>query len=147
MSKFGYLFVFCFLLIACQKNQIYRDIIDLPEDHRWFEKDRQVHEFTIEETGIYNVYLSVSHVRDTEMTKFPLNIEVTKPNGTIEKATLTVDITKTECVGDICDLNFPIKESLNLEKGTYKISFFPQSPFGYVPNIIAVGVVVDKVVK
>lgn len=147
MKKIGYLFFFCLSLIACNNNQIYKDTIDLPEDHRWFEKDKQVHEFAIEDLGSYSVYLTVSHVRDTEMTKFPLNLEVVKPNGSIEKATITVDVSKTDCVGDICDINFPIKENLNLEKGIYKISFCPESPFGYVPNIIAVGVLVDKVVK
>lgn len=147
MRKFYGLLVLCFVVLACNKNQVYREIVDLPEEHRWSDKDIQVHEFTIEEMGAYSVYLNVSHVRGTEMTKFPLQLEVTKPNGSVEKATLTVDLSKTDCVGDICDVKFPIKENLNLEKGSYKISYYPQSQFGFIPNILAVGLVVEKAIK
>lgn len=133
-----------FIVLSCNKNQIYHSFENLPEDKRWLCSLVQKHEFTIEEEANYSVYLNISNVFGTEMKTFPIELEITKPNGSIEKATIAVDLSVADCIGDICDVKFPIRENLKLEKDVYKIQFIPKSTYGFVPNIIGVGLTVEK---
>lgn len=144
MRKIHYLFLMFFIVLSCNKNQIYHSFENLPEDKRWLCSLVQKHEFTIEEEANYSVYLNISNVFGTEMKTFPIELEITKPNGSIEKATIAVDLSVADCVGDICDVKFPIRENLKLEKGVYTIQFIPKSTYGFVPNIIGVGLTVEK---
>lgn len=144
MRKIHYLFLMFFIVLSCNKNQIYHSFENLPEDKRWLCSLVQKHEFTIEEEANYSVYLNISNVFGTEMKTFPIELEITKPNGSIEKATIAVDLSVAVCIGDICDVKFPIRENLKLEKGVYKIQFIPKSTYGFVPNIIGVGLTVEK---
>lgn len=144
MRKIHYIFLMFFIVLSCNKNQIYHSFENLPEDKRWLRSSIQKHEFTIEEEANYSVYLNISNVFGTEMKTFPIELEITKPNGSIEKATIAVDLSVADCVGDICDVKFPIRENLKLEKGVYTIQFIPKSTYGFVPNIIGVGLTVEK---
>ena len=144
MRKIHYLFLMFFIVLSCNKNQIYHSFENLPEDKRWLCSLVQKHEFTIEEEANYSVYLNISNVFGTEMKTFPIELEITKPNGSIEKATIAVDLSVADCIGDICDVKFPIRENLKLETGVYKIQFIPKSTYGFVPNIIGVGLTVEK---
>lgn len=144
MRKIHYLFLMFFIVLSCNKNQIYHSFENLPEDKRWLCSLVQKHEFTIEEEANYSVYLNISNVFGTEMKTFPIELEITKPNGSIEKATIAVDLSVADCIGDICDVKFPIRENLKLEKDVYKIQFIPKSTYGFVPNIIGVGLTVEK---
>ena len=91
----------------------------------------------------YNVYLEISHVLGSEMNVFPVSFEVTKPDGSMEKGEVVVDFKNSDCMGDVCDVKFLLKEKLQLKKGKYTVKFSPKSKFGFVPNIIGVGLSVE----
>ncbi len=77
------------------------------------------------------------------MNEFPLDFEVAKPDGSTEKEKVMVNFKNTECLGDVCDVKFLVKEKLQLKKGKYTVKFSPKSKFGFVPNIIGVGLCVE----
>ena len=108
------------------------------------DKPIEPHTFEIsEDDKTYNVFIEISHVLGTEMNEFPVNFEVTKPDGSIEKGEVIVNFKNSECLGDICDVKFLVKEKLKLKKGKYTVKFSPISKYGFVPNIIGVGLTVE----
>lgn len=133
-----------FVTLSCDKKQVYSDFENDIESQRWSEKDVKTHDFEIlEDAKNYNVFIEISHVRGTEMDEFPIVYEITKPDGTLEKAEVMMSLKKTECLGDICDVKFLVKEKVQLNKGKYTVRFSPKSKFGFVPNIIGVGLSVE----
>ena len=114
------------------------------KENRWYEKDSKKFEFEIIEEGNYSIFIELSHVLGTQFEKLPVELKVTRPNGASETAQLELNCTKSECVGDICDLKQLIKEKQKLVKGIYKIEIKPKTPFEFAPNIIGVGFSVEK---
>lgn len=144
MKKTVAILLLALAMTSCNKNQIYREFENEISAQRWTENDMKNHEFEILEDGKnYNIYIEISHVRETEMNKFPIDFEITKPDGTIEKSNVAMDFVNTDCAGDVCDVKFLVKENVALQKGKYKISFSPRSKYGFVPNIIGVGLSVE----
>ncbi|MBC5833381.1 gliding motility lipoprotein GldH [Flavobacterium sp. F372] len=133
-----------FVTLSCDKKQVYSDFENDIESQRWNEKDVKTHDFEIlEDAKNYNVFIEISHVRGTEMDEFPIVYEISKPDGTLEKAEVMMSLKKTECLGDICDVKFLVKEKVQLNKGKYTVRFSPKSKFGFVPNIIGLGLSVE----
>lgn len=129
-----------FVTLSCDRTQVYREFENNIEAQRWNEKDIKTHAFEILEDGkYYSVFIEISHVFGSEMDNFPLNFEVTKPDGSSEKGEVVMDFKIGECLGDICDVKFLIKEKIALKKGKYTVEFSPKSKYGFVPNIIGVG--------
>lgn len=129
-----------FVTLSCDRTQVYREFENNIEAQRWKEKDVKTHTFEILEDGKnYSVFIEISHVFGSEMNEFPISFEVTKPDGSIEKGEVVVDFKNGECLGDICDVKFLMKEKIALKKGKYIVQFSPKSKYGFVPNIIGVG--------
>lgn len=144
MKKTAILLLMIFVTLSCDKKQVYRDFENEITAQRWSESDVKTHTFEIsEDDKAYNVFIEISHVLGTEMNEFPVNFEVTKPDGSIEKGEVIVNFKNSECLGDICDVKFLVKEKLKLKKGKYTVKFSPISKFGFVPNIIGVGLTVE----
>lgn len=144
MKKTAILLLMLFVTLSCDKKQVYRDFENEITAQRWSESDVKTHTFEIsEDDKTYNVFIEISHVLGTEMNEFPVNFEVTKPDGSIEKGEVIVNFKNSECLGDICDVKFLVKEKLKLKKGKYTVKFSPISKFGFVPNIIGVGLTVE----
>ena len=145
MRKLFLILLFGITLISCEKKYIYREFENEISAQRWTENDIKKHEFEIlEEDKYYKVFIEISHVRGTEMDEFPVSFEVKKPDGTIEKGDVMVNFKNTDCLGDVCDVKFLVKEKVKLKKGKYKVQFSPKSKFGFVPNIIGVGLSVER---
>ena len=144
MKKTAILLLVLFVTLSCDKKQVYRGFENEITAQRWSESDVKTHTFEIsEDDKTYNVFIEISHVLGTEMNEFPVNFEVTKPDGSIEKGEVIVNFKNSECLGDICDVKFLVKEKLKLKKGKYTVKFSPISKFGFVPNIIGVGLTVE----
>lgn len=139
-----YLFVVLFLVLSCNKNQVFRKMDTDLKDNRWYEKEAKVFEFEIVEEGNYNVFVELSHVMGTQFDKLPIELKVVRPGGEKEIAPLELDCSKSDCTGDICDLKQLIKQKQKLVKGNYKIEIKPKTSFGFAPNIIGVGFAVEK---
>ena len=144
MKKIAILLLMMIVIISCDKKQVYRNFENDIAAQRWNESDEKTHSFEIlEDDKNYNVYVEISHVFGSEMNEFPVNFEVTKPDGSVEKGEVIVNFKNTECLGDVCDVKFLVKEKLKLKKGKYIVKFSPKSKFGFVPNIIGVGLSVE----
>lgn len=144
MKKTALLLLIMVVILSCDKKQVYRNFENQIEAQRWSEKDVKIHTFDILEDGkSYNVFLEISHVLGSEMNEFPVVFEVSKPDGSTEKGEEVVNFKNADCMGDVCDVKILLKEKLQLKKGKYIVKFSPKSKFGFVPNIIGVGLSVE----
>ena len=144
MKKPVILLLLLFVILSCDKKQVYRNFENEINAQRWSESDVKTHTFEISESDkSYNVFIELSHVFGSEMSDFPVSFEVTKPDGSVEKGEVVVDFKNSECLGDVCDVKFLVKEKLKLKKGKYTVKFSPKLKHGFVPIIIGVGLTVE----
>lgn len=144
MKKTLVVLLLLFVTFSCNKKQVYKNFENGMESQRWNENDIKTHDFEILEDGItYSFFIEVSHVLGTEMDEFPVVIEIKNPDGTLEKREVVVNFKNSECLGDICDVKFLVKEKIQLMKGDYSVRFYPKSKYGFVPNILGVGLTVE----
>jgi hypothetical protein len=80
----------------------------------------------------------------------PLKVEITAPDGKTEMFSVAMKLIDDsgkylgDCSGDICDLYQTIKTFQNLEKRKYKVADKSKFTRPYLPNVLAVGIVVEK---
>lgn len=150
--KSGILLFFVFVcLTSCNNSNIYSKFDNLGESNRWAQSDTKTYEFTVDnDTVLYDIKFHFSHVYDYQFASVPIRFSIENPNG--EKEDLTIDLNiknnkgeqLANCSGDICDLIYSVKEKVKLQKGHYK--FTVSNSFGgpYLPNVIGVGLEVEK---
>lgn len=121
---------------------------DFPQG-QWQKDDFKTFDFSIAKDGLYDIDLELSHAYQYPFSNLPLSIAIVSPDGKAEVFTREVPITdaagkKTgECALDICDLNFNIKNGVNLSHGNYKIVISNAFNQAYVPDIIGIGLAVS----
>lgn len=143
----------CLLLfmVSCNKNQIYHKLDeDFPES-RWQNKVVKRFEFEIEDSApLYNFVLLFSHVSDYQFSSVPIKIRIESPSGKAENIAIDLKIKEdngkdiADCAGDYCDLKYKFKSKERLEKGRYKVYVGHSFPGPYLPNVIGVGLNVER---
>jgi len=145
------LFLTFICFISCNKSGIYSKFDKFGESNRWEQSEAKTYEFVVENDAIlYDVKFHFSHVYDYQFATVPINFSIVNPNG--EKEDFTIDLAiknnkgeqLANCSGDICDLISVIKEKAKLQKGNYKITVSHSFNGPYLPNVIGVGLEVDR---
>nr|WP_294938477.1 hypothetical protein [uncultured Flavobacterium sp.] len=140
------LFSLLLLTAACEKGGFYSKFDGDFDSNRWVQSDTKSHEFTItDDAKPYDLVLRFSHVYDYQFASVPMVIQITAPSGEVENAVIDLKIKDSsgkelgDCSGDICDLEFKIKDRTKLEKGKYKVILAHSFNGPYLPNVIGVG--------
>jgi gliding motility-associated lipoprotein GldH len=151
-TKIVFLFVACTLLIACNKSKLYSEFSKFSENNRWEKSVVKNYEFNVEDdTLLYDLTFQFSHVYDYQFNSVPIIFSVENPEGIKENFTIDLVIKDAsgkelaECSGDICDLDFKIKEKAKLLKGKYKVSVSNGFNGPYLPNVIGIGLKVTTI--
>lgn len=138
-----------FLTTACEKVGVYSKFDDNFESNRWVQSDVKTHEFTIsDDAKSYDLVLRFSHVYDYQFASVPMVVKITDPSGKDDTSTIDLKIKDdtgkqlADCSGDVCDLEYKIKENVKLEKGTYKVTLSHSFQGPYLPNVLGVGLAV-----
>jgi gliding motility-associated lipoprotein GldH len=150
--KIKLLFLFIGMgLQSCNTNEVYNNFQNDFKDNRWSSNDSKIFEFTNDDVeGLYTIKIQLAHIYDFEFKKIPLEVVITTPNGT--KEVLSMDLVLKDasgndigdCTGDICDVYAPIQSNIKLQKGIYTIEVKSGFDGAYLPNILGVGVIVEK---
>jgi len=144
------LFVAFSFLISCNENRVYHQFDKKFESNRWLESDVKNYNFEITEENNYDVIIEFSHIYNYDMPTIPLVIKIKTPDGneTVENLDLSIKDENgkhlADCSGDICDLYYTYKSSQKLSVGNYSISISNISKYGFLPNVIGVGLTVNK---
>lgn len=148
------LLLFCFLfvmLISCEPSGIYSKFDKSAENNRWPQSETKTYEFTVDnDTLLYDVKFHFSHMYDYQFANVPINFSIESPDGKKENIAIDLAIKNDKgeqlanCSGDICDLIYKIKEKIKLLKGNYKITVSNRFKGPYLPNVLGIGLEVDK---
>lgn len=150
--KLKLMFLLLFMgLQSCNTNEVYNNFQNDFKDNRWSSNDGKVFRFTTTDSdGLYTIKIQLAHIYDFEFSSIPLEIAITSPKGIKEVLTMDLVVKDTsgndigECTGDICDVYVPIQSNIKLQKGTYTIEVKNGFEGPYLPNILGVGVIVEK---
>ena len=145
------LFALVFVLTSCNKNEVYDEFNRDFTDNRWKRKDVKSFEFENKQSeGVCDVKLHFGHISGFQFKQVPLEVEITTPDGKTETLPVAMKLMDDsgkdlgDCSGDICDVFQTIKTFQNLEKGKYKVIVKSKFEGPYLPNVLGVGIVVEK---
>ncbi|MES2746883.1 MAG: hypothetical protein V4648_00800 [Bacteroidota bacterium] len=140
-----------FLIVSCNKLEVYNQFDDGFDENRWQQKDAKTYEFSIDdESKLYNITFRFSHVYDYQFNSIPMHFTIINPSGEEVKKEIDLQIKDAsgkelaECSGDFCDLNYKVEEKVKLQKGTYKVIVSHSFEGPYLPNVLGVGLKVEE---
>lgn len=140
-----------FVFLSCNKNKVYDDFDSSFDSNRWDATDVRVFEFDNPQSeGVSDLKLHFGHIRGFQFKEVLLEVEITSPDGKTEILPVTMKLIDEsgkdigDCTGDICDVFQTIKTFQNLEKGKYKVAVKSKFAGPYLPNVLGVGIVVEK---
>ncbi|NHN27555.1 gliding motility lipoprotein GldH [Flavobacterium jejuense] len=147
--KYCLLGVFC-IFLSCDKNRIYKEFDSNLENNRWNSNDSKEFSFVMKKEEIVDVILHLGHIYDFQFASIPLQMAITYPDGHTELIPINLKLKNEEgkdladCSGDICDLYYTVKNKVPLEKGNYLIVITNKFNGAYLPNILGVGIQINK---
>jgi len=143
MKKAGFLLSIFIVLVGCDRS--YHKFDKSFVDFKWPKEDHRSFEFEIPQDGLYDITFELSHGYTYPFANLPLHFSIVAPDKTQQNFDVDIPISdangrKTgDCALDICDLNFNIKNGVNLTRGQYKIVISNAFSGSYVPDIIGIG--------
>lgn len=145
MKNLLLLLILAFLSSSCNKNTLYSGMHRNLSDNRWIEGKGEIFEFTVEEDIQASIIVKFSHVYEPQYNKVPITVNIKRPDGQEEilnaemvlKDASGKDI--SDCLGDICDLDYTVSENYSFTKGAYTITVTNRIDGLYLPNVLAVG--------
>lgn len=153
-TRFTLLLFIIVLTISCNKNNIYKESFSLPDNH-WEKNNIVTFSPKIQDTSItYNIVFALRHIYGFQIKDLPLVFEVVSPSG----VTNTYDYTLrfydenlkplSDCAGDYCDLETTIAPEYTFtETGIYTFKVRYNIKAEMIPNIMLVGLMIDKTVQ
>lgn len=151
MKKTLLLLVLPFLFFSCNQSGVYDRFDSDFTENRWLKNDAKTYEFTIDDdTRLYDIVFTFSHVYGYQFDKVPLRFELTLPGGQTVQRAIDLPIKDAkghdlgDCSGDYCDLDYVLENQKALKKGTYKITVSHAFEGPYLPNVLGIGLRVGE---
>lgn len=144
------LFIYFFFLLSCNKNHIYNEFDSNFEKNRWFTSEIKKFSFSVEKDEVVDLILHLGHIYDFQFASIPLQVAINYPDGHTEIIPIDLMIKNekgediADCSGDICDLYYAFKNNVKLKKGNYLVMVTNKFNATYLPNILGVGIQVNK---
>jgi len=139
-----------FILVSCNKNVVFKETIKDFSGNRWALNDIKTFKINLKE-DVQNagIFLHFSHVFEPQYKSVPLAVVLEHPDGKQDNVFLELQTedaagnSLSDCAGDVCELTMPVKDSINLAKGAYKLIILNKFNGEYIPNVLALGVTVE----
>ncbi|WP_297515245.1 hypothetical protein [Flavobacterium sp.] len=148
-TTFGLLTFLLLITAACQQNKGAREMIDFPESRQWVQNDAKKLTLTLKEAGTYSAFVEGSVIYGSQFPSLPMTWELTGTNRN-ENGTLSLALKNEkgeelgDCTGDVCDVKQALFTGKPFEAGTYTFTLKNTFEFPYFPNIIALGISLEK---
>ena len=138
---------------ACDPNRVYEKHRSDFSDNRWEQGQKVEFEPEItDDTSEYRIYFAMRHVYGFQFEKMNIQVETTSPSGQIAKKDYEVTVIGSdneylsECLESICDLEALLEEKIKYaEKGKYKYTVQHTLEVEYVPNVMEVGLIIERI--
>ncbi len=139
------------LLISCNSSTVYSKLDKNFDKNRWMTSDIKTYDFKIEDDSIpYNLVFKFSHVYNYNFPSIVINYNIADESGVSNDYTAEIKIKDYsgkdlgDCAGDICDVSQIIQDKIKFKKGSYKVTIINNYFGEYLPNVLAVGLEVEK---
>jgi gliding motility-associated lipoprotein GldH len=146
-----FLIALVFVLISCNKNEVYEEFNRDFTDNRWDANDVKSYEFENKQSeGVCDLKLHFGHISGFQFKEVPLEVEILTPDGKVEVFPVVLKLKDDsgkdigDCTGDVCDVFQSIKTFEKLKVGKYKIRVKSKFSGEYLPNVLGVGIVFEK---
>lgn len=143
-----------FLLVSCNDAVVFNEKGEDFPDNRWLKNDAKTFEFEIkEDVAAAKLFVELSHVHEPGFNSIPVIITLQAADGTVQNTASSLELKDaagdyiSDCLGDICDLKQLVIDNANLPKGTYSITVENNFPAEYLPNVIRLGISIEKSTK
>lgn len=140
-----------FVSVSCNSNSVYNEFNSDFDSNRWNSNEDVSFEFNTENNiKVSSIKLHIGHIYDFQFSNVPMEVTIISPNGSSETINLDVIIKDetgkdlADCTGDICDLYVTIKDKTTLIKGNYKFVVKNKFSSSFLPNILGVGILIEK---
>lgn len=151
-SIFTLIILIAVFTMSCNENRIYEKHRGGFGNYRWEKEKSVIFEPEISDVEQqYNIYFALRHVYGFQLKSIKINVETTSPSNKFIKKQYEVQVFKnnseylSECAGDYCDLESLIEKDFKFdEAGTYKFVITYDMPTKYLPNVMEVGLIIDK---
>lgn len=145
MKRTLLLFAASLLLASCTKT-VYKEYNTDLVGNRWQKNDVKTFNFTLDESGVYDIAVDFSHVYGTQFPSLPLKVVLVKPDQSRETVDYLMQLRDSEgtelgdCTGDYCDLREPVFIKKELKAGNYQVSVAHAFDYEFVPNVLGIGI-------
>jgi len=157
MKKIWLLLVFCFALlcISCNSNRIFDlQTQELP-DYHW--ENNKIISFTpkiADKEQSYKIIFTMRHVYGFQLKSLKIKVDIISPSEKISSKEYTIQFFNekdeyiSDCVGDYCDLTTTLEEKYKFaEIGDYEIQISQLSALEILPNVMNIGLIIEKNVQ
>jgi gliding motility-associated lipoprotein GldH len=152
MKRNYFIFFLFVLLTACDSNVVFEKNIELPEN-RWEIKNVVNLETDIQDTiGPHNLYINLRNAGGYPFSNIFMFFTTTSPSGKMERDTVELTLADPSGkwlgngLGDIWDNRVLFKEKFRFpEKGIYKFSLEQAMRVDPLPQIMDVGIRIEKI--
>lgn len=156
VKKTSYLvLIFCATVVftACNKGVIFQKYVTIA-DNQWIASKPVTFTVPIEDTVTpYNIFVNIRQANDYDFSNIYLFIDITSPNNQTERDTMNCILADErgrwlgEGLGDIWDNKIWFKKNARFHKGEYKFSFTQAMRVDTLPQIMDVGLRIEKATK
>lgn len=150
MKFFSFLIIIA-LTVSCSEHYTHKEISrDFPQN-RWQKNSIKKFDFIISDTTPnYDFEVLLTHIENSPYDLIPIKIDITDPQQFVTSEQVLLRIKDStgndvgDCVGDYCDVEVKALTKQHLKKGKYSVSVQSNFPGSYLPNVIAVGVLISE---
>ena len=105
----------------------------------------------IDNSETYNISFAFRHVYGFQLKSIKIRVQQTTPSGNTQSKDYEIPIFTEDdtylstCAGDICDLETLIEKDFKFEEtGTYTYEIEHLVPIEELPNVMEIGMIIDK---
>ena len=147
--------IFAIFAASCNKNRVYEVHLDNFPSFRW--DTTNIAEYSPEiadKESTYKLFVAFRHVAGFQMKTVKVNLEITSPAGEKTSKDYILSLfdnqnnSLSECAGDFCDLETLIEPNFKFtETGKYQFKIKQLTEINPLPNVMEVGLIIDKIEK
>ena len=136
--------------ISCNENRVHRKVDDNFPENRWAKNDVRTYDFKITSDAAYDLSILFSHVYETPLEHIPITVILSAPSMEPQTFNLIMHLRDgsgnqvSDCAGDYCDFMQEVFKNRNLPAGDYKVSIANTFDYDFLPNVLGLGIQVDK---
>ena len=145
--------IIALIFIGCNEGHVYRKNKKGFPDYRWAKEKSLEYNPVIENIDAeYNIYFEFRHIHGFQFQNVKIKIEITSPANVVTTQEYIIPVfgkdgeELSECAVDYCDLVTLIEGNYKFtETGEYKFVISYDMEQEYLPNVMEVGLTIDKI--